>query len=124
VFVVVSYLQHTLTSACPLLLHSINDGCPVAGATVMECTEGYKGPMCAMCNEGYYTRLRECITCEGFKSSQFVTALFVFFALLFFAVRFAMAHSRYIDAMARSSIFSHIKIFVSFVTVMSTVDTQ
>jgi hypothetical protein len=32
----------------------VNNGCPSPGADEMVCTEGYNGPLCAVCDQGYF----------------------------------------------------------------------
>jgi hypothetical protein len=50
---------------CTSMYVCVNDGCPLPGATKMECRDGYRGKLCAVCDDGYFPQLRTCAKCEG-----------------------------------------------------------
>ena len=99
----------------------VTDGCPDKGATEMACKQGYEGPLCAVCKAAHFKQVRECIPCQEPQWTFFITFIFGL-CLLALVARYATKHySRYVKS---SQAFSHFKIFVSFITVMSTVSTQ
>jgi hypothetical protein len=100
----------------------VNAGCPDAGATVMECKAGYEGPLCAVCSEGYFLQLHTCADCGGSGPSSASVALFVVSLLVAIGLAVAVVcHRRFL---ASTGVFAHVKILVSFVAVMLTVDRQ
>jgi hypothetical protein len=69
----------------------------------------------------HFKQVRECIPCQEPQWTFFILFI-VGMCLLALAARYATKHySRYVKS---SQAFSHFKIFVSFITVMSTVSTQ
>mgnify|MGYP007045452703 CR=1 FL=1 len=100
----------------------VNDGCPDKGATVMECKRGYRGPLCAVCDEGYFLQLRSCTDCEG--SGPGATTIVLFVATVLVVIGLAATVVRHRRFLASTGVFAHVKILVSFVTIMLTVDRQ
>jgi hypothetical protein len=99
----------------------INNGCPDKGATTMACKMGYQGTLCAVCEAGWTKSLRDCIQCEApsvVAISLTVGSIVVLLAALGVLLRH---YHRSIDFHA---IWSHAKILISFLTVVSTVDQQ
>jgi hypothetical protein len=105
-----------------LMYTCVNDGCPDAGATVMECKEGYHGPLCAVCDEGWFLQLRSCNDCGGSGAGAATIVLFV--AAVFVVIGLAVTVARHRRFLASTGIFAHVKILVAFVTIMLTVDRQ
>jgi hypothetical protein len=98
-------------------------GCPEKGDSIMECKEGFGGPLCAVCHEGYFKSIRDCKRCESPRVGtlavvSFVLGLIVLVTLLLFL---SWRYPHYID---NAAAFSHLKVVVSFVTVATTLDTQ
>ncbi len=100
----------------------VNDGCPDKGATVMQCKRGYHGPLCAVCNDGFFLQLRSCTDCEGSGPGAATIVLFV--VSLLFIIGLAAAVVRHRRFLASAEVFAHIKILVAFVTIMLSVDRQ
>jgi hypothetical protein len=52
----------------------ITNGCPDEGETKMKCKPGFKpdAPLCAVCEEGFYMGVGDCIGCEKPKFALFV----------------------------------------------------
>jgi serine/threonine protein kinase len=111
----------TNPDASTLMYTCVTDGCPEAGSTNMTCAKGYGGPLCAICDEGYFVQIRKCTPCQDPEWGYFVVFVIVAVALVFLTARLVRRYKRYLDA---TQAFAHFKIFVSFVTVMSTVSTQ
>jgi hypothetical protein len=59
-----------------------NDGCPDDGATKMECKPGYLGPICMVCDDGFYPQLRSCVDCGGSGPAPASIAIFAVALLL------------------------------------------
>eukprot|EP00935_MAST-01C_sp_MAST-1C-sp1_P001179 g1179.t1 len=111
-----------LRMANDVMYACVNDGCPDKGATVMECKDGYHGPLCAVCNEGSFLQLRACKVCEGSGPSSASTALFIVSLLIIIGLAATVVrHRRFL---ASTGVFAHVKILVTFTTIMLTVDRQ
>eukprot|EP00935_MAST-01C_sp_MAST-1C-sp1_P002742 g2742.t1 len=106
---------------CTRIFLCVNNGCPPAGATKMECRSGYEGALCAVCSDGYFPQLGDCTACEEPQWGKAVAALLVVLLVVggLGAGAWKMRH-----ALARMDAFAHIKILVSFVTIVSTLETQ
>jgi hypothetical protein len=107
--------------ASTLMYACVNDGCPDEGSSTMRCKEGYGGPLCAVCDEGYFVQVRKCIECKEPHWGAFFPFCVGLVALALVVARYLRQYKRYLDI---TQTFSHFKIFVSWVTVMSTVTTQ
>eukprot|EP00935_MAST-01C_sp_MAST-1C-sp1_P001343 g1343.t1 len=100
----------------------VNDGCPDEGEREMRCKDGYEGPLCATCSEGYFPQLRKCTDCGGAGPSLASVAFFGVSLLCVLGLVVAVyRHRRFL---ASTGVFAHVKILVSFVTIMLTVDRQ
>jgi hypothetical protein len=98
----------------------VNLGCPDPGASKMQCKPGFGGPLCAVCEEKHYEQLGDCIACE--KPRFAVICLFVLGGcILLVLLRFLNKYRHVIVAM---NVMANLKILVSFITVISTVNTQ
>eukprot|EP00935_MAST-01C_sp_MAST-1C-sp1_P001276 g1276.t1 len=99
----------------------ITDGCPDEGETTMGCKEGYGGPLCAVCDDHYMRQVKKCVECG--KPLWGYLMLFIAGVALVgvFVWRMLVRYALFLKHM---TCFAHFKIFVSFVTVMSTVSTQ
>ena len=98
----------------------VNEGCPTAGASQMECKLGFYGPLCAICEEDHYEQLGRCVRCE---QPRFVAILLFLLSGLVGLVllRFLYKYRHVVIAM---QVGANLKILVSFITVVSTVNTQ
>jgi hypothetical protein len=100
----------------------VNDGCPIKGATEMKCKEGYKplSPLCAVCAKGYYEQLGGCVECSEPNVKAFFGFIvgFIFFMVL---VMLCLRHQR---TFLTTEIVANVKIAVSFLTIVSTINTQ
>jgi hypothetical protein len=99
---------------CPL------QGCPDSG-TKMVCKEGYSGALCAICSAGHFLRIRECVKCEAPMWGQFALCVV---GAVFLIGGLWRTFSTYLTNFAMQKVFARFKIFVSFVTVLVTVETQ
>ena len=61
----------------------INDGCPEKGARSMSCKPGYHGPLCAICDTGYFRKANQCAPCNSRiqDASLVISAMFVVIAV-------------------------------------------
>eukprot|EP00935_MAST-01C_sp_MAST-1C-sp1_P000111 g111.t1 len=100
----------------------LNDGCPDEGDRVMVCKDGYEGPLCAVCSKGYFPQLRKCTDCGG--SGPSLAAVALFSVSLLFVCGLAVMVYRHRRFLTSTGIFAHVKILVSFATVLLTVDRQ
>jgi hypothetical protein len=108
----------------------------------MQCKDGYRGPLCAVCAKGYFRQLRDCVPCKEPKivASECATPCrnislthslilprpVVAFglgsaAVVAMLVFLAYKLKRYLDF---TSVFAFVKILISFSTVVMTVDSQ
>jgi hypothetical protein len=98
----------------------INQGCPDAGAPLMQCKPEYHGPLCAICKERHFERLGSCVKCEGLQLGA-STALFISMLLLVVCGRLLYRYRTVVHAM---NVGANLKIIVSFLTVLSTINKQ
>ena len=92
-----------------LALYVAVAGCPEKGDSIMECKEGFGGPLCAVCHEGYFKSIRDCKRCESPRVGTlavvaFVLGLIVLVTLLLFL---SWRYPHYIDNAAVFSRKSH-----------------
>jgi hypothetical protein len=106
---------------CTRFYSCVNEGCPEAGATEMRCKEGYKGPLCASCDEGHYLKLRECEKCPKVK----VGGLILWLALFLLPVCLIYpTYQRYRRYLGLHEVMPYFKIMISFITIVPTIDTN
>jgi hypothetical protein len=99
----------------------VTDGCPDAGAMEMRCKPGFEGPLCALCADGFFQHMRQCNPCAATR--YYLLALFIVGVLVLFAIVLRGAY-RIRHYLYRMNFFSHFKIIVSFVTLISTMEHQ
>jgi hypothetical protein len=105
---------------CTKMYACINQGCPDAGASKMQCKPGFHGPICAICKEKHYEQLGNCVECSEPRFAAI--ALFLLVGLIALAaLRFLWKYRKVVVAM---QVGANLKIIVSFITVVSTVNTQ
>jgi hypothetical protein len=104
-----------------LMYVCVTDGCPEEGESAMQCKEGYQGPMCAVCSDGYFVKVRRCVRCSAPQWGLFFGCIAGIGFVMLCIVYSSMSYRRYLKL---TQAFSHFKVFVGFVTVMSTVSTQ
>ena len=89
-------------------VHIWSLGCPDKGATKMECKMGYEGPLCALCQAGFFKSIRECIPCENPRIAAvagfFAATVFVA-AVLFIFIRKYRRYLQRASAFARECTF-------------------
>jgi hypothetical protein len=69
----------------------------------MACKPGYHGPLCALCDDGYFKSVRDCVVCEHPRVGMIVAiilGLLVLIALLLFLAR---RYHHYLDHAAAFS---------------------
>jgi len=100
-------------------------GCPEKGNSTMLCKGGYsqwpRAPLCAVCEEGFFMRLGECMACDEPNIIAAVCVAAALLSTLAVCGRYFFKHQRYIK---RLGFYGHLKIFASFFTILGTVDTQ
>jgi hypothetical protein len=99
----------------------VTEGCPDEGATEMRCKSGYGGPLCAVCQAGYFKHIRECRECREPQIGLFVLFVCIGALVIYGALRL---ERKYHAFLSRGTAFSHFKLLVSFATVLVTVDKQ
>jgi hypothetical protein len=99
----------------------VNNGCPDEGASEMKCKKGFVGPLCALCAPEYFKALRGCKHCEKPRGSAI--AWLIAGAVTLAAVA-KLALQWYRHLLSRANTFAHLKIVVSFITVVVTLDSQ
>ena len=105
---------------CTKMYACVNEGCPDAGASQMHCKPGFYGPLCAICEEKHYEQLGNCVEC----SNPRFLAIFLFLLsglVGLVLLRFLYKYRHVVIAM---QVGANLKILVSFITVVSTVNTQ
>ena len=104
-----------------MLYVCVNDGCPDKNSTKMECKEGYKpdSPLCALCDDGYFASLRECIECKEPQYALLVVFVVVMALVVMGVVCVFYRFSHYLSP----TLMTHFKILVGFVTILATIDT-
>ena len=86
----------------------------------MQCKPGFYGPLCAICEEDYYEQLGNCVECSKPRfMAMFLFVLGILIVLVF--LRFLYKYRHVVIAM---QVGANLKILVSFITVVSTVNTQ
>ena len=80
---------HSYAVPSDLALYVAAAGCPEKGDLLMKCKEGFGGPLCAVCHEGYFKSIRDCKRCESPRVGTlavvaFVLGLIVLVTLLLF----------------------------------------
>ena len=87
----------------------------------MSCQEGYErdSPLCAICSEGYFPQLRSCVPC---KSPQIWQLVLVVLVLTLVVVLLMHTYRKWSDRV--NGLFPYMKVLISFVTIVSTLDTQ
>jgi hypothetical protein len=105
---------------CTKMYVCVNEGCPDAGASQMQCKPGFYGPLCAICEDKHYEQLGNCVECSN---PRFVAIfLFLLSGLVgLVLLRFLYKYRHVVIAM---QVGANLKILVSFITVVSTVNTQ
>ena len=86
----------------------------------MQCKPGFRGPLCAICEEKHYEQLGNCVECSKPKFMAIFLFVLGFVVGLAF-LRFLYMYRKVIVAM---QVGANLKVVVSFITVMSTVNTQ
>ena len=88
---------------------------------MMECKTGYHGPLCAVCDEGWFPQTRECVECQEPRLAYFA---FVFLGVVAAGVAAILMLRKHLSLLRYASAFAIVKIFIAFVTVVLTVNTQ
>jgi hypothetical protein len=110
-------------SAATNIYTCVTDGCPKAGSPEMRCKEGFAAgsPLCALCKKGYFRSFRDCVRCEQPRfgvMAGVVTGAFAVIVAMRFIVR------RYHRCLSLTSVFAHLKVLISFVSIAATLDSQ
>jgi hypothetical protein len=87
----------TASKRCTNMYTCINNGCPDEGASTMECKEGYKGPLCAICSEGYFQLIRDCAGCESPRFGELIGFILGVVVLIECGLRCAWKYRRFLD---------------------------
>jgi hypothetical protein len=89
----------------------------------MACKEGYlaSSPLCAVCEEGYFKQMANCIKC-GQPRYEALALLVV--SIVTGVVVISVASFKFHRIFASAKVFSYCKVLISFVTVVTTVDSQ
>ena len=100
---------------------SVNDGCPLEGATKMSCQKGYEAnsTLCAVCSEGYFSQLRSCAPCKSPRVWQLVVVVLV---LILVVGLLGHTYRKWADRL--DALLPYVKVLVSFITIVSTLETQ
>ena len=77
----------------------VNDGCPDEGADAMECKDGYRGPLCALCDEGYVSQRRSCEKCGQVRWGAFSAFVLSILAVAGLVIGLLYKYRRYADKM-------------------------
>jgi hypothetical protein len=93
----------------------VNDGCPDPGESVMKCKRGYHGPLCGICDSGFFQQVQKCVECPKPQWGLLVGIVLLVATIVAFAV-FVLCR-RYSRYLAAAQVFAHCKILISFVTV-------
>jgi hypothetical protein len=81
----------------------VNNGCPDKDAATMECKPGYTGPLCALCNAGYFKSVRDCAPCKRVRIGLLVAFVLVTPVLIALLLFLARKYHRYLDRAAAFS---------------------
>ena len=89
----------------------------------MKCNEGYRpdSPLCAVCAEGYSRQIRDCFACQETRYEYLALCATGF---VIFLVLISLCAKRYWAMLTKSTTMAHMKIIISFVTVIISVDVQ
>jgi hypothetical protein len=86
----------------------------------MQCKPGFYGPLCAICEEGHYEQLGNCMEC----SNPRFMAIFLLILGILIVLVFLQCLYKYRQFVIAMQVGANLKILVSFITVLSTVNTQ
>jgi hypothetical protein len=86
----------------------------------MQCKIGFRGPLCAIRTENYYEQLGNCVECSKPQFTGIALFMLSCFGVLL-ALKFLYKYRNVVVAM---QVGANLKIIMSFVTVISTVNTQ
>ena len=86
----------------------------------MQCKPGFYGPLCAICEEDHYEQLGNCMEC----SKPRFMAIFLFILGILIVLVFLRFLYKYRHVVIAMQVGANLKILVSFITVVSTVNTQ
>ena len=103
--------------------------CPYAGSCKggidSECTEGYKGALCATCRNGYYLRFNTCLKCPRFAVVIVSSVLIVLcFVVVFLMVFWGDSKQTDNNRTVADVIMSCFKIVIGFYQVISGIFTS
>ena len=103
--------------------------CPYAGSCKggidSECTEGYKGDLCATCRNGYYLRFNTCLKCPRFAVVIVSSILIVLsFVVVFLMVFWGDSKQTENNRTVADVIMSCFKIVIGFYQVISGIFTS
>jgi hypothetical protein len=89
--------------------------------TEMRCKKGFvaDAPLCAVCEVGHFMQLRECSACEKPHTGAFV--LFLFGGIVLVLTVLYLFH-KYGCYLKHTSAVAHLKIVISFIMVIVTVE--
>jgi hypothetical protein len=93
---------------CTNIYTCVNNGCPVEGATKMECKPGYHGPLCALCDDSYYKSIRDCVPCERVQIGKLVAFVLGFLVLIALLLCLVRRYHHYLNHAAAFSRECHI----------------
>jgi hypothetical protein len=111
----------TTPPVCTRFYLCINNGCPDAGAAKMECKDGYTGPMCAVCDHGYFKSIRDCARCDKPRVVAIICFVLGIVTLTTLAAFLTHKFRRHLE---HAFAFSHLKVVVSFLTVSTSSTTN
>ena len=91
----------------------------------MKCRAGYKpdSPLCAVCDVGYYRQLFDCFECQEVRWGEFSGFLITMLALALFVCWLIHKYGRLLE-LSMATAMAHVKIIISFVVVLLSVDVQ
>ena len=103
--------------------------CPYAGSCKggidSECTEGYRGDLCATCRNGYYLRFNTCLKCPRFAVVIVLSILIVLsFVVVFLMVFWGDSKQTENNRTIADVIMSCFKIVIGFYQVISGIFTS
>ena len=87
----------------------------------MSCQEGYEAdfPLCAVCSAGYFPQLRSCVPCKSPRVWQLVLVVVVLVMVVGLLMHTYRKWEEKLDGL-----FPYMKVLVSFITIVSTLETQ
>jgi hypothetical protein len=86
----------------------------------MQCKPGFHGPLCAICKDGHYEQLGNCVEC----SKPRFLAIFLFVLGFVVGLAFLRFLYKYRKVIVAMQVGANLKVIMSFVTVLSTVGAQ